>query len=169
MSNEIEKRVKLPDLTEQERTDYAYDCYQQYSKGRNYTQIAKKTGLTIEAVKKLVAEHARVVEKYRPETRTVAESQYRLLQEHFWDILDSEENQSALVKAKAMEGLIQVQTRLDKFYGHESPQMHVSLDNKTAADLIKEAVNEQNVSPADIAAYGEDEIIDMEEDDEDGY
>lgn len=168
-SNGLEKQhTGLTSLSPEERADKSYQCYDYYIKGKNYTEISKLTGITIPAVKKLITEHAVTIEKYRPETRTVAESQYRKLIDHFWSILeraqDPDDHVSALVEAKAMEGLIQAQTRLDKFYGHESPQLHVHGDMKTAADLIRDAQQSgHNVDQEELMNYAEEEIIDMEE------
>lgn len=174
MGNEIEKQNKgIASLSPEERADKSYECYNLYIKGKNYTQISKSTGMAIPAVKKLITEHAVTIEKYRPETRTVAESQYRKLIDHFWGVIEraqdpDQPNVSPLVEAKAMEGLIQAQTRLDKFYGHESPQLHVHGDMKTAAELVREAQNFNSDDDAVNKFTEEEDYIDMEEENNDG-
>lgn len=158
-----ERHRNISSLSPQERTDYAYECYTLYCKGKNYTQISRETGLTTSAVKRLITEHARVVEKYRPETRTVAESQYRNYIAHCWKIIEAAEKNprrySPVIVAKAMEGIIQAQTRLDKFYGHESPTIHVTGDAKTMADIIREYER----GAAGRGAVPNDDVIEVEE------
>lgn len=141
-SNGIIPKRQVTSLSPQERADKAYECYMLYCRGFNYTEISRRVGLSTSTVKKLIVEHARTVERYRPETRTIAESQYRNFIQHCWHVIEEAEKNprrySPLVVAKAMEGIIQAQTRLDKFYGHETPQIHVTGDAKTMVDIIRE-------------------------------
>ncbi len=154
----VENKRSLTQLKGEERMNLAAQVHKDWSKGMTITKLSEKHQVSREAIKTLTGEWAAVMRELRPETRTAGEENMRELLAYCWDILENPDMKSVMLKMKAIESIIQIQTRFDKWFGHETPQIHLTGDVKTAADLIREYEKLQSqghVPPEDIVVMEE--------------
>lgn len=168
---DLEKRnLDIRQLTSEERSVLAGNLAADWSKGLNDTKLMSKYHLTRTAVKTLKQEHAAYIRNAMPETRSLAIEEYLRFYGELAGIQPDDGTYPALVRAKAIEGRIQIKTRLDKLLGHE-----IQGDIDGAVNTVAEMVRQMNqrgdfegVSATDLSNLEED-VIDvepMEEDEE---
>lgn len=157
-SIEVHQKRRLIDLEIHERADVAQDLFIAKAKGKSFRSLAKAHNLTEYAVRSLITEYGAYLQQTRSHTKESGLVFYDYLIEKAVDIIESTEQQSALVKAKAFEVAIQAQTRKDKLLGHEAPTTNVSVTGETVADMMKRKFgaggDNEDVSPMDSAMVG---------------
>jgi hypothetical protein len=157
---------RIDQLTPKERAEFSVFCARQYTRGVNYSEMSRQTGLTTGAVKKLIQEHAAYIKEARPDTKSLQEETYRQLYGELADIDPTDGTVPALVRSTAIQGRIQLLTRLDKILGHEAPTTSISVEGKTLLDVAQQFYGPggqgEGVSPMDTAAVYEGEIVDAE-------
>lgn len=172
------RRRGLPDLKGAERADLAHTLWRAWVKGSSKKDLMERHNVSRAALNALLDEYATIVAEHRPNARLAGEEQYRMLQEFSWKALETigqEDGEGLGVRSqnttKFLEVILQSQTRLDKYYGLESPQVHVHSDAKTFSDLVKQHADDERlygeVDPL-AEAQVEDYIDELPEPDQEG-
>lgn len=161
-------RRGLNQLKGQERAELAYQAFRMYTQGATYKRIREELNLTHGAVKALIDEYAYTVQSHRPSARLAGEEQYRMLIEYAWDKLRAGDLKAANQNVpRLLQVILESQTRLDKYYGLEAPQVHVQTDANTLAELARQ-MEERNMTRGHIsendAVVVEDYLIEHEDD-----
>jgi hypothetical protein len=168
---DLEKRnLDIRQLTSEERAVLAGNLAADWSKGLNDTKLMEKYHLTRTAVKTLKQEHAAYIRNAMPETRSLAIEEYLKFYGELADIQPDDGNYPALVRAKAIEGRIQIKTRLDKLLGHEI-QGDIDGAVNTVAEMVKQMNTRGDFDGIAASELGnlEEDIIDIEPvEDDDG-
>lgn len=163
MSTELETRTRLVDLSKEERADIAQTVFIENAKGISRRKLSEKYGLTDHAVKTLIHEYGAYMAKTRSHTKEAGIVVYDYVIEKGIEVMESPEGHPALVRAKAVESVIQAQTRKDKLLGHESPNLNINATGQTLSDIVTRMYGAggeaEDVSPMDSGMVGEEEEI----------
>ncbi len=159
--NNADRRVDR--LDPDTRAALAHQLTVEWAEGATYTGMAKKHDIAVSGVKALIAEHAAYVRQARPDTKTLQEEEYRRFYGQMKSIQPDDSNYPALVRAKAIEARLQILTRQDKLFGHEVIG-EVEGAAQSVVDLARklQSSGDFDISPADRAYIGEEEIQDAE-------
>lgn len=166
MTDNLPARKHFGSLEPEERALMAVDMHKMYSRGRPYTEMARKHNVTTDTVKKLLREYATYIREARPDTRTFAELEYRDYIARMQDIQENSGNYPALVVSTAMQGELGARTRLDKILGHETAG-DIDGAAEGVASLVKRAAESgmfDRVNVSDLVDIGEIEDAEVIDD-----
>lgn len=171
MSDNVPDRVKIRDLSLDERAELSHELFMAWSKGQSLNSLAKNNNMDPRSVKILVDEHAAFERANGGDSKMASVAMYRFILEKATGIMENPSGHPALLQAKAYEAAIQATTRLDKLGGHEAPTMHGEIPQETIKDVMQRAAMDdtfENISPMDQAlVHQNDDIVEGEVVDDD--